>query len=337
MYQQLSLFAEPIPETFLESVDPFSYDHIIVAFSGGKDSLACLLYLLSLGVKKSVMELWHHDIDGREGSRLMDWPVTRDYCRAVAEAFGIPIYFSWKVGGFETEMLRENARTAPTKFETPEGIIQTGGMSGKYSTRRLFPQISANLAVRWCSAYLKVDIASKSLAGQDRFLGKRILMITGERAEESASRACYKRVEVHRTSSRKRHVDHWRPVHHWKESEIWGIIEEYRVNPHPCYRLSWGRCSCAACIFGSKDQWASLAAINPAQVQRIADYEKEFGKTINRTKSVSELVAMGSPYADMDPTDVKAALANEFNEPVILAKGSWRLPAGAHGEKTGPT
>jgi len=28
MYQQLSLFAEPIPETLLESVDPFSYDHI---------------------------------------------------------------------------------------------------------------------------------------------------------------------------------------------------------------------------------------------------------------------------------------------------------------------
>ena len=31
-----------------------------------------------------------------------------------AVALGLPIYFSWKVGGFEREMLRDGARTAPT-------------------------------------------------------------------------------------------------------------------------------------------------------------------------------------------------------------------------------
>lgn len=132
------------------AVDPHSYDNIIVAFSGGKDSIACFLHLLDLGVPKEKIELWHHDIDGREGSTLMDWPVTRDYCLKFAQAFGVKIYFSWKWGGFEGEMLRYNALTSPTVFETPDGPKISGGIKGTLSTRRKFPQQAASLSVRWC-------------------------------------------------------------------------------------------------------------------------------------------------------------------------------------------
>ena len=38
--------------------------------------LAALLRLLDLGVDRDRLELWHHDVDGREGSTLMDWPFT---------------------------------------------------------------------------------------------------------------------------------------------------------------------------------------------------------------------------------------------------------------------
>jgi tRNA(Ile)-lysidine synthase TilS/MesJ len=61
-------------------MDLASYDVIIVAFSGGKDSAACVLHLLDLGVPKHKIELWHHLVDGREGSTLMDWPCTEAYC-----------------------------------------------------------------------------------------------------------------------------------------------------------------------------------------------------------------------------------------------------------------
>jgi len=39
-----------------------SYDKYIVAFSGGKDSIALVLYLLSVGVPTHKIELWHHDM-----------------------------------------------------------------------------------------------------------------------------------------------------------------------------------------------------------------------------------------------------------------------------------
>lgn len=338
--EQMSLFQFDSPPQFaVEQSEPdlAAVDLCIVAMSGGKDSLASLLLLFDLGVPKEKIELWHHDIDGREGSRLMDWPCTRDYCRAVAEALGIPIYYSWKMGGFEQEMLRENALTAPTAYETPDGIMQSGGIRGTLSTRRKFPQVSANLSVRWCSAYLKIDVCSKAITGQARLTGKNILLVTGERAQESASRAGYCGYESHKTSGLKRTVNQWRPVHQWTEEQVWEIIERYRVNPHPAYRLGWGRVSCAACIFGSKDQWASLAAINQPQINRIAAYETEFGVTINRNRSVMEMVSAGMPYANMDPKDITSALSDSFDEPVILPEGTWKLPAGAFGENCGPT
>ncbi len=133
-----------------------NYDKYIVAFSGGKDSTACFLHLLDLGIDKDKIELWHHLIDGKDET-FMDWEVTEDYCRKFAESFGVKIYFSWKDGGFKREMLRENSLTAPTVFETPnQGLIEVGGTRGKESTRRKFPQISPDLSVRWCSAYLKI-------------------------------------------------------------------------------------------------------------------------------------------------------------------------------------
>ncbi len=42
-----------------------SYDHILIGFSAGKDSVACLLTLLEAGVSPSRIELHHHEVDGR--------------------------------------------------------------------------------------------------------------------------------------------------------------------------------------------------------------------------------------------------------------------------------
>jgi 3'-phosphoadenosine 5'-phosphosulfate sulfotransferase (PAPS reductase)/FAD synthetase len=326
----------------LSPADLARYDAIIVAFSGGKDSIACVLRLLELGVPRERIELWHHDIDGREGSRLMDWPCTRAYCRAFAEALGLHILFSWKVGGFERELLRADAPTAPTAFEVPGGVVQyAGGTSGRLGTRRRFPQVSADLAVRWCSAYMKIDVAATAIRNQERFHGRRTLVVSGERAAESPCRARYPQFEPHRTDRRagesRRHVDHWRPIHQWSDAAVWDILRRWRINPHPAYRLGWGRVSCAACIFGSSDQWASLRAVNPGQFAQIAEYEAAFGVTIRRDGDIVQAARRGAPYTAITPSDVAAALSDTWDEPILLPEGAWQLPAGAFGDTTGPT
>jgi hypothetical protein len=317
--------------------DLLSYDRYLVMFSGGKDSLASHLYLLEAGVDPSKIELWHHDVDGR-GPLFMDWESTPSYCRAYADAFRTPIYFSWKEGGFEREMNRENSLTAPIFFETPDGIRSTGGKTGKPSTRRRFPQISPDLSVRWCSAYLKVDVGTAAIRGQERFNGKRTLVISGERGEESPARAKYAIFEADRADCRdnarlRRHVDRFRPLRDWSETQVWDIIRRFQVRVHPAYYLGFGRVSCKFCIFGNANQFASAFAISPDQGARVAAYEVDFGLTMQRKTSLVDLVAKGVPYK-MNQALIDLAVSEDYAEPIFV--DDWTLPAGAFGEKCGP-
>jgi 3'-phosphoadenosine 5'-phosphosulfate sulfotransferase (PAPS reductase)/FAD synthetase len=326
-----------------------SYDHIIVAFSGGKDSLACLLHLLKLGADPRKIELHHHDVDGN-GNIFMDWAVTPDYCRKIAGALGggLPIYFSYKDGGFEREMNRENARTAPIKFEEPDGqggvkVSQIGG-KGKTGTRLKFPQLAADLMVRWCSAYLKIDVMSAAICNQTRFRKKRLLVVTGERAQESTARSKYKTFEPHRTdrrngtTARSRLADHWRPIHGWSETQVWEIIREFGVVPHVAYQLGWSRLSCLACIFGSPNQWATILHIFKERFEQIEAYETKFGITIRRSMTIRQAAAKGKVYpAALNKPDLVAlAQSEEWNMPVIVPSSEWVMPAGAFGENAGP-
>jgi 3'-phosphoadenosine 5'-phosphosulfate sulfotransferase (PAPS reductase)/FAD synthetase len=315
----------------------------------------------------------------------MDWSCTVAYCKAVGEALGIPVYLSFRDGGFEREMLRDNQDTAPCYFQTPTGWKKAGGNSGKLGTRLKFPQISADLSVRWCSSSLKIDVCGIAFRNDPRFEGIKTLFISGERAEESIARSRYPQNEIHRSDPRKnppkynryfqwlilrlqdeahqleiallgyanvlkrwfskkqRHIDHWRPVLLWKEAQVWEIIERFRVNPHPAYRLGWSRVSCLTCIFGSPRMWASALAIVPKQVEKIDNYEILFNSTIKQPKkngekqTVLEIANNIVPF-NMKREDIEAALSDEWQEPIILNEGEWVLPAGAFGEENaGPT
>ncbi|WP_192820023.1 phosphoadenosine phosphosulfate reductase domain-containing protein [Leptolyngbya boryana] len=232
-------------------------------------------------------------------------------------------------------MLRENTTKAPTWFETPDGLCRAGGTSPKLGTRLKFPQQGASLTVRWCSAYLKIDVCAIAINNQSRFSGRRTLVISGERAEESANRASYAEFEPDRTHANTRHVDRWRPVLHWRTEQVWNLIRRYRVSPHPAYRLGFGRVSCQFCIFGSDHQWATLWLIDPERVERLIAYEEQFGLTIHRSMSIRERIQRGTPYPLLNLLDIAAALDDRFIEPAIVPKGKWRLPAGANGETCG--
>lgn len=338
----------------MANFDLHSYDHYLVMFSGGKDSTALVLTLLNSGIPKEKIELWHHDVDGignppiylqNHPETFMDWEVTQAYCLAFAKAFRLPIYFSWKEGGFEREMNRTEQLTAPIYFEYPNPISprhilvgQTGGKTGKMGTRRKFPQVSANLSVRWCSAYLKIDVGTAAIRNQERFNGKRTLVLSGERGQESPARAKYAEFEPDRADSRagkkSRLVDRYRPLIRWSEQDVWEIIEWNRVRVHPAYYLGFNRVSCKFCIFGNANQFASAFAISPDQGQNLLEYEQEFGVTIKPGITLADLVAKGTPY-DMEQAMIDTATAYVYDQDIFMDE--WHLPKGAYGEGCGPT
>lgn len=316
-------------------LDYSTYDTVIVFFSGGKDSTAALLSILADGCPKEKIELWHHEVDGREDGFLMDWKVTSSYCQAFGDAFGLPVYFSWREGGFKREMLRNNQATGKIFYEDQNHKIQSTGGKGKPGTRLKFPQVSADLSTRWCSAYLKIDVATAAIRNQARFTGKRTLVVSGERGQESSNRAKYAVLEPARSHSSTRHVDHYRPILSWTEEQVWTAIARYKIRVHPAYYLGFGRVSCAFCIFGNADQMLSAFLIQPEEGTMIGQYEDQFGVTIKRKKSFTDLLMEGTEYEAMAGNrNVNLIRNTYYNESIFM--DHWYQPAGAYGESCGP-
>lgn len=318
------------------NIDIGEYDRIVLCMSGGKDSIACLLHLIDLGTDLGKVELWHHDVDGREGSSLVDWPFMADYNRKLADAFAVPIYFSWLEGGFEGEMLKENSYGRPHHIETPDGLLalERDTTRAKPGTRLKFPQVSANLQTRWCSSALKIDVGRRALNNQPRFDGKKILFVTGERREESANRAKYNQLEPHacdrRLGKKRRHVDSWRPVLHWSEDQVWDALRRHGVISPVPYRLGWGRSSCMKCIFNDAVILATLRHYFPGSLDRIAEYENRFGTTINRNQiNVVDVSSLAEPMEIHDTEALLQATSREYKLSIVGREGSWKMPAGA--------
>lgn len=319
-------------------IDYTSYDYVIVFFSGGKDSTAAVLKLLTEGCPKEKIELWHHEIDGREGDYLMDWKCTSAYCKAFAAAMGMPIYYSWREGGFKREMLRKDQATGRVFFENELYQVQSTGGKGKPGTREKFPQVSADLNSRWCSAYLKIDVATAAIRNQARFTGKRTLVVSGERGQESPNRAKYAMFEPSRAHSSSRHVDHYRPILNETEAWVWDTIKAYSIRVHPAYYLGFGRVSCAFCIFGNADQFMSAFILQPEQGEEIIQYEEQFGVTIKRKESLPQLMNKGKLYEAINEDNYNVVLVSReyYHEEIIMEAEDWYLPAGAFAESCGP-
>lgn len=181
--------SEHFRKAYLPELLPLEeYDLIVVLLSGGKDSVACYYKLLELGVPKTKIEFWHHDIDGGHPSRRMDWRCTQNYVRALAEAENVDLRVSYRVNGFFGELYRIGAsepvewiepdtqevkqcRLSPNYIkcqklkeqatEEMESLLKT------YGYRMKFPAKTGDLSRRWCSAYLKIMVADSVIANLD--------------------------------------------------------------------------------------------------------------------------------------------------------------------------
>ena len=337
------------------------YDLIAVLFSGGKDSTACFLHLLELGVPKDKIELWHHDIDGGNPKRRMDWPCTKEYVSSFAEAFGVRLRISYRINGFFGELYRLGAsepvewvepytgevkRCAPTKaYLWSEELKKRADdeameLLKAYGGRHMFPAKSADLKKRWCSSYLKISVGASVISNlEDTRADTKILIVSGERREESAGRAKYNEMELHRTYAEKklhRLVHQWRCCIDWSEKDVWDIMRRFGVNPHPCYRAGWNRCSCMACIFSTPRLYAGIKELYPAEWEALKEDEKRLGFTIDNKKDLETYIkGAESCVVRDDKRAIESLISGRFDVKDVFTD-RWQYPAGAfHGADGG--
>lgn len=305
----------------------------LVAFSGGKDSIAMVLHLLESGVPKENIHLHHHEVDGG-AQNLWDWACTTSYCQAFADALGLQLFFSYREGGIDREMYRQNEGLQDVLFQSQcgGGYERLKSKEGN-STRLKFPAIAADLRTRWCSSCVKIDVLRRVIPAM--YKEGEFIICTGERRQESANRAKYNETEPHICTNKKRNVTAWRIVIDWTEEQVWAIIKRWKIQPHPCYMLGYSRCSCQTCIFGSDNIWASNAELSPEKVEAIAQRESDFGFTLYNGMTIFEKCNRGKSFLTYENVARWAAEAlGEFVSPIFVE--NWTLPQGAFAtEKAG--
>ena len=362
---------EYMKKMYLEELLPLEmYDLVIVLISGGKDSIACYYKLLELGVPKSKIEFWHHDIDGGHPSRTMDWRCTANYIRSFAEAEQIPLRVSWRKNGFFGELYRIGASELIEYVDPETGEIYQGPPSKKYMEcqklkvaaisemenklaefgyRMKFPMKSGDLSRRWCSAYLKIMVADTVLRNMNSVAANltktrmdiKLLIVSGERRGESVGRSKYNEIEIHRTNAVSKHhrtVHQWRPVIDYSEKDIWEVLKRHKVNPHPCYRAGWNRCSCAMCIFSTPQLFAGIRELYPKEYALLCQDEKVLGFTLDNHCDLETYIGSAdSCVYHGDKEAIQSLLTGEFPVESVYVKDKWKYPVGAfHGAAGGP-
>lgn len=362
---------EYMKKMYLEELLPLEmYDLVIVLISGGKDSIACYYKLLELGVPKSKIEFWHHDIDGGHPSRTMDWRCTANYIRSFAEAEQIPLRVSWRKNGFFGELYRIGASELIEYVDPETGEIYQCPPSKKYMEcqklkvaaisemenklaefgyRMKFPMKSGDLSRRWCSAYLKIMVADTVLRNMNSVAANltktrmdiKLLIVSGERRGESVGRSKYNEIEIHRTNAVSKHhrtVHQWRPVIDYSEKDIWEVLKLHKVNPHPCYRAGWNRCSCAMCIFSTPQLFAGIRELYPKEYALLCQDEKVLGFTLDNHCDLETYIGSAdSCVYHGDKEAIQSLLTGEFPVESVYVKDKWKYPVGAfHGAAGGP-
>lgn len=299
---------------------------ILVAFSGGKDSIAMVLRLLEMGISKSRIHLHHHDVDGH-GEKLFDWACTESYCKSFAQAMGLKLFFSYRKGGIARAIYRRDEPNQDVYFQTEmDGPFHCAPASQKHlNTQLKFPAVSNDMNVRWCSGKVKIDVLRTAIANNPMYQDK-ILIVTGERREESESRSKYDEYELHKTSGHKRKAFGWRMIIDMTLEEVWSLIERWKIQCHPAYELNWNRCSCQLCIFSSANIWAATNLISPEKVDRIDEIEKDINFTMYSKLSIRQKVAAGVVPTNLDPYWIAQA-TGEFTAPIFV--DNWIIPLGA--------
>lgn len=227
------------------------------------------------------------------------------------------------------------------KREVADTLIRSLGDLRANGERMKFPAKSGCHQGRWCSGSLKAQVEGRLYSHIEEIArDTKLLIVSGERRQESAGRSKYNEMEIHRTNAvaRAHRLTHqWRSVIDWDEAQIWEIIRRWRIAPHPCYTAGWNRCSCAMCIFSLPRLWAGIRELFPDWVSAVEEDERILGFTLDNKATLAEYIGNAESCVCHDNPKALFQLTSGIFSVDDVEQTEWVLPAGAfHGTEGGP-
>ena len=171
----------------------------------------------------------------------------------------------------------------PILLQSPKGFLELLEERGKWP----------DMKVRWCTSYLKTSVTDKWIRSHRDLLGPRCLFLSGERRDESPSRAKLTDLEYHSTTlwtQRKGDFScHWyRPCLDFEKGKMFEQGRLLKLEPHYCYEYL-GRCSCMACMFMPDAHAMENMKRHPEQIRPYVEAEIKIAHTWKKGKSLKEL------------------------------------------------
>jgi 3'-phosphoadenosine 5'-phosphosulfate sulfotransferase (PAPS reductase)/FAD synthetase len=136
---------------------------------------------------------------------------------------------------------------------------------------KIFPTANA----RYCTRLMKIEPFFMFLSKfREEYFD--FVVITGERAEESPSRAKKPEREY---DDKYYHCEVWRPLKNWTAEEVFEahIRNDFPINP--MYNLGFSRVGCAPCIYARQADVALMAKHFPEQIDKVEALEASLEDT----------------------------------------------------------
>lgn len=247
-----------------------NFETYIVAYSGGKDSTATLLWALDNLPRERIRAVFCDT--GAE------WPETYSYLGYIERELEI-----------EIERVRAGDRPLPPKRDgTPRECMADEGTTllDKIRLRGKWPAPR----YRFCTTYLKhwpLRLYARQFASA--------VQIEGSRAQESPARAKKPQFDP---SGNKTGDPMYRPVLYWPERQIWDYLRAYGILPNPVYNYTT-RCGCWCCIMGKPREVLNFCRLHPDIAQVAADLEQEIDHTWRARHSITNLLRQAQAQAEL--------------------------------------
>nr|UWG75848.1 MAG: tRNA methyl transferase [Bacteriophage sp.] len=236
---------------------------VIVSFSGGKDSLASLLWVRNNLTKDFITVFcdtgWEH-------------PLTYKYIEEVQEQLGLNL--------ITVKSKKFNGMVDLTKKKSRWPSSQRRFCTSELKTIPMIDYIldEVNDDVLIIQGIRAAESAKRAEMSKQCTYFKYYVQPYGKDKNGKDKYHTYRRKDV--LAFRKKYADYLlRPVFDWSAQQVIDYILENGIQPNPLYRMGYKRVGCFPCVMASQQDIYNISVQEPERISYIAGLEQQFNSS----------------------------------------------------------
>jgi 3'-phosphoadenosine 5'-phosphosulfate sulfotransferase (PAPS reductase)/FAD synthetase len=274
---------------------------VIVSFSGGKDSLASLLWVRNNLTKDFITVFcdtgWEH-------------PLTYKYIEEVQEQLGLNL--------ITVKSKKFNGMVDLTKKKSRWPSSQRRFCTSELKTIPMIDYIldEVNDDVLIIQGIRAAESAKRAEMSKQCTYFKYYVQPYGKDKNGKDKYHTYRRKDV--LAFRKKYADDLlRPVFDWSAQQVIDYILENGIQPNPLYRMGYKRVGCFPCVMASQQDIYNISVQEPERISYIAGLEQQFNSSFFGPDKISSKYYKGEyPLLCFHPRNTNyVILLNHCEEP----------------------